>query len=303
MKVSIIGCGRVGATLAYATICKGAAKEIVLVDAVPGKAEGEYLDLLQCLSFAGPTRLFFGDMEQTAGSDIVVITAGIPRQPGETRSMLIGKNAKLIAELVRQTVRYSPDCIIFMVTNPLDVMTQLAYQVSGFPASRVIGMGTVLDTARYRAHIAEAFRVDARDVVAYVIGEHGDTMVPVQSNIMVKGIALEALPGFCRETLQTIAGEVVFAGKKVIGLKGGTVFAPATSACSVLEAMISDSQAMMPVCTYNEKYGICVSLPTLVGREGAGQVFALALTEEEAASLGKSVDFIKASVVELAQFI
>lgn len=302
MKVSIIGSGRVGATLGYTAIMKGIIKELVMVDAVAGKAEGEAIDILQCMSYAKQASVSFGDIEQTANSDIVVVTAGIPRQPGETRSMLVGKNANLIADIIPQAVKVSPNCILFMVTNPLDVMTQLAYYLSGFPVSRVIGMGTVLDTARYRAHLGQEFGIDARDINAYVIGEHGDTMVPVTSHIQVKGIPLTDIPGFDQEKIEAIAGEVVFAGKKVISLKGGTVFAPAAAAFSVLDAIISDSQAILPVCTFQEKYGVCVSMPTLVGRNGAGKVFDLCLSDSERKAMQQSVDTIKVSAAELKHF-
>lgn len=303
MKISIVGSGKVGAALAYAAVMKGLARQIVLVDAHVDRAQGEAIDILQCQAFTYQTKICHGSLKDTAGSDIVVITAGIPRQPGETRVMLISKNARLIADLVEQVAGYSPQCILFMVTNPLDVMTQLAYQTSGFPVSRVIGMGTVLDTARYRAHIAEAFGVDARDVDAYVIGEHGDTMTPVLSNIRVKGVPLEEMADFSGKRLEKIAEEVICAGKQIISLKGATVFAPATSACRVLEAIVHDSQAVLPVCTFNERYNLCVSMPTIVDRKGAGKVFGLRLTPAEEEQFNKSLESIRASVQQLNEIV
>ncbi len=303
MKISIIGSGKVGATLAYAAVMKGLVRQIVLVDAQAERAQGEALDILQCQAFTHQTKISYGSITDTANSDIVVITAGIPRRSGETRDMLMSKNAKLIADIVRQVADCSPQCILFMVTNPLDVMTQLAYQISGFPVARVIGMGTVLDTARYRAQIAAAFAVDARDVDAYVIGEHGDSMTPVLSNIRVKGLPLSDMPDFSSKRLEKIAQEVICAGKHVIELKGATVYAPATSACRVLEAIVHDSQAILPVCTFNERYNVCVSMPTIVDRKGAGKVFDLQLNPTEQEQFAKSINSIRTSIRELNMLV
>lgn len=303
MKIAIVGSGKVGAAIGYTAMLKGLAHEIVMVDAARDKARGEALDMLQCLAFAPPARIRHGEMADTAGADIVVITAGIPRKADEPRVLLLSRNAALIADLVRQAVYYSPNCIIFMVTNPLDVMTQLAYQVSGLPANRVIGMGTVLDTARYRSYLAVAFDADARDIDAYVVGEHGETMVCLTSQITVRGVPLTALPGYDQAKLAPIIENVVQASSQVIALKGGTVFAPATAACAVLEAIVRDSRAVLPVCTYNPQYGVALSLPTIVGRGGAGPVLPLALTAAEQEQLAASVANIKKYVKEMEQLL
>lgn len=299
MKISFIGSGKVGAAVAYTASLKGLAQEIVLTDAFSDKARGEALDILQGQAFAPQAQVKYGDIKDTAGSDIIVITAGIPRKADEPRVLLLSRNAGLIAGLVKEAVAYSPNCILFMITNPLDVMTQLAYQVSGLPANRVIGMGTVLDTARYRSYLAEQFGIDARDIDAYVVGEHGETMVPLVSQITIKGIPLTELPGYETAAVERVCDEVRIASGQVIALKGGTVFAPAASACAVLEAIVKDSNQILPVCTYNSEYGVAVSLPTLVGRNGAGPVLNLPMADGERAALEKSVANIKAFVAEL----
>lgn len=303
MKISVVGCGKVGSTVAYTALLKGLTDDIVLVDASCDKARGEALDLLQCRSFAPQANIRQGQLADTAGSDIVVVTAGIPRKADEPRVLLLSRNAALIGDIVRQVAQYSPNCILFMITNPLDVMTQLAFKASGLPRERVIGMGTVLDTSRYRASLARDFGADARDIDAYVIGEHGETMVPIKTGIRVRGIPLEKWPGFSAEKLDLVVNEVIAASGQVIALKGGTVFAPAVSACAVLEALVRDSHAVLPVCTYQEELGICVSLPTIVKRAGAKQVVALPISSEETQQFAKSVENIRSYVKDLTEYL
>lgn len=300
MKISFIGGGKVGVAVAYTTALKGLAQEIVLTDASADKAHGEALDTLQCQAFCPQARIRHGQIKDTANSDIVVISAGIPRRADEPRVMLLSRNASLIADIVKEVVKLSPHCILLMITNPLDVMTHLAYQVSGLPAGRVIGMGTVLDTARYRSYLARHFNVDARDIDAYVIGEHGETMVPLTANISIKGIPLTTLPTYDETAVSNICGEVLTASGQVIALKGGTVYAPAASACAILEAIVNDSRQVLSVATYNSKHGVAVSLPTVVGRHGAEPVLDIPMSASEKGAFEHSVATILASVGELA---
>lgn len=299
MKISFIGSGKVGVAVAYTTALKGLAQEIVLTDASSDKAHGEALDLLQCQAFCPQVCIKHGQIQDTANSDIVVISAGIPRRADEPRVMLLSRNASLIEGIVKETVKLSPQCILLMITNPLDVMTHLAYQVSGLPAERVIGMGTVLDTARYRSYLAQHFEVDARDLDAYVVGEHGETMVPLTSNISIKGIPLINLSNYEDAAVKRISDEVKSASGQVIALKGGTVYAPAASACAILEAIVNDNHQVLPVATFNSRYGTAVSLPTILGRHGAGPVLNIPLSPAEKAAFEHSVANIKTYVSEL----
>lgn len=299
MKISFIGSGKVGAAVAYTAALMGLADDIVLTDASETKAQGEALDILQAQAFTPQARIRYGNIQDTAGSDIIAISAGIPRKADEPRVLLLSRNAGLIASLVKEAVAHSPNAILFMITNPLDVMTQLAYQVSGLPASRVIGMGTVLDTSRYRSYLAAEFGVDARDIDAYVIGEHGETMVPVVTGITVKGIPLSKFHSYSKEKMARICEEVKAASGQVIALKGGTVFAPAAAACAVLEAIVRDSRQLLPVCTYQEKHGVAVSLPTLIGRQGASQVLEPDLNDTEREALELSIANIRSYAKEI----
>lgn len=299
MKISFIGAGKVGVAVAYTTAVKGLAQEIVLTDVASDKAQGEALDILQGQAFCPQADIKHGLIEDTSNSDIVVISAGIPRKADEPRVMLLSRNAGLIADITKKVVALSPNCIILMITNPLDVMTQLAYQSSGLPAGRVIGMGTVLDTARYRSYLARHFKIDARDLDAYVVGEHGETMVPLVSNISSKGIPLVNLPNYDAAAVMRIANEVRAASGRVIALKGGTVFAPAMSAYAILEAIAQDSRQILPVSTFNSNYGTAVSLPTVISRQGAGPTLVLPMSQAEEAALAHSVANIKTYLKEI----
>lgn len=299
MKISFIGSGKVGVALAYTTALKGLTQEILLSDVSADKAYGEALDLLQCQAFCPQARITHGQIRDTANSDIVVISAGIPRRADEPRVMLLSRNASLIAAIVKEAVALSPQCILLIITNPLDVMTHLAYQVSGLPAERVIGMGTVLDTARYRSYLAQHFSVDARDIDAYVIGEHGETMVPLTGNITIKGVPLATLPAYDNTVITRIGQEVEAASGQVIALKGGTVYAPAASACEILGAIVNDDRKVLPVSTFNSRYKTAVSLPTVVGRHGAGPVLNIPMSPSETTAFAHSVANIKRYVDEL----
>lgn len=299
MKISFIGSGKVGVAAAYTAALKGLAQEILLTDASADKAYGEALDLLQCQAFCPQARITHGQIRDTANSDIVVISAGIPRRADEPRVMLLSRNASLIAAIVKEAVALSPQCILLIITNPLDVMTHLAYQVSGLPAERVIGMGTVLDTARYRSYLAQHFSVDARDIDAYVIGEHGETMVPLTGNITIKGVPLATLPAYDNTVITRIGQEVEAASGQVIALKGGTVYAPAASACEILGAIVNDDRKVLPVSSFNSRYKTAVSLPTVVGRHGAGPVLNIPMSPSETTAFAHSVANIKRYVDEL----
>lgn len=299
MKISFIGSGKVGVAAAYTAALKGLAQEILLTDASADKAYGEALDLLQCQAFCPQARITHGQIRDTANSDIVVISAGIPRRADEPRVMLLSRNASLIAAIVKEAVALSPQCILLIITNPLDVMTHLAYQVSGLPAERVIGMGTVLDTARYRSYLAQHFSVDARDIDAYVIGEHGETMVPLTGNITIKGVPLATLQAYDNTVITRIGQEVEAASGQVIALKGGTVYAPAASACEILGAIVNDDRKVLPVSTFNNRYKTAVSLPTVVGRHGAGPVLNIPMSPSETTAFAHSVANIKRYVDEL----
>jgi L-lactate dehydrogenase len=296
-RVAIVGAGAVGATLAYALMMRGLADEIVLVDVNRAKAEGEAMDLRHGLPFVRPVDLHVGDYADCAGADIVVFTAGAPSRPGETRLDLAGRNADIFRQVIPEIVRHNSDGILLVVTNPVDVLTYLTVKLSGRPANKVIGSGTVLDSARFRYLLAEHCQVDPRNVHAHVIGEHGDSEVPVWSLANIAGTRLTDYCVVCQQDCDGIPKDMIFgrvreAAYEVIERKGATYYAVGLSVVSILESIWRDQRSVLPISSLMQgPYGledVCLSLPTVVGREGVVQVLELPLAEEELAGLRRS---------------
>jgi len=303
-KVTVVGAGNVGATVAQYVVEKGLA-DVVLTDVIEGLPQGKALDLLQ----AGPVHRYdchlvgSNDYKDTADSDIVVITAGLARKPGMSRDDLLFKNAEIIKGVVEQVVRYSPNAILIVVTNPLDAMAQLAFRVSGFPKHRVIGMAGILDSARFRTFIAQELNVSVENVTAFVLGGHGDTMVPLPRYSTVAGVPItELLP---KERIVALVERTANGGAEIVNLlKAGSAFyAPGASATEMVEAILKDKKKIVPCAAYLEgEYGISglyVGVPVKLGRQGIEEIIQIKLTPEEAAALEKSADAVKELVDKL----
>ncbi|MBI1893246.1 MAG: malate dehydrogenase [Candidatus Rokubacteria bacterium] len=303
-KVTVVGAGNVGATVAQYVVEKGLA-DVVLTDVIEGLPQGKALDLLQ----AGPVQRYdchlvgSNDYKDTTDSDIVVITAGLARKPGMSRDDLLFKNAEIIKGVVEQVVRYSPNAILIVVTNPLDAMAQLAFRVSGFPKHRVIGMAGILDSARFRAFIAQELGVSVENVTAFVLGGHGDTMVPLPRYSTVAGIPItELLP---KERIVALVERTANGGAEIVSLlKAGSAFyAPGASATEMVEAILRDKKKILPCAAYLEgEYGInglFVGVPVKLGRRGIEQIVEIKLTPDEAAALRKSAHAVKELVDKL----
>jgi L-lactate dehydrogenase len=296
-RIAIVGAGAVGATFAYALMIRGQADEIVLIDVNRDKAEGEAMDLRHGLPFVRPVDVHVGDYAGCAGADIVVVTAGAPSRPGETRLDLAGRNAAIFRHIVPEIVRHNSGGVLLVVTNPVDVLTHLTLKMAGRPASKVIGSGTVLDSARFRYLLAEHCGVDPRNVHAYIIGEHGDSEVPVWSLANIAGARLTDYCVVCQRDCdgipkQAIFGQVRDAGYEVIQRKGATYYAVGLAVASIVESILRDQHSVLPVASLMQgQYGledVCLSLPTVVGRDGVVQVLELPLDEEEIAALRRS---------------
>jgi L-lactate dehydrogenase len=296
-RIAIVGAGAVGATFAYALMIQGQADEIVLIDINRAKAEGEAMDLRHGLPFVRPVDVHVGDYPDCAGADIVVITAGAPSRPGETRLDLVSRNAVIFRQMIPEIVRYNADGILLVVTNPVDVLTYLTLKLSGRPVSKVIGSGTVLDSARFRYLLAEHCGVDPRNVHAYIIGEHGDSEVPVWSLANIAGTRLTDYCVVCQRDCEGIPKERIFrqvhqAAYEVIQRKGATYYAVGLSVASIVESILRDQHSVLPVSSLMQgQYGledVCLSLPTVVGQEGVVRVLGLPLDEEELAGLRRS---------------
>ncbi len=294
MKVTVVGAGNVGATCADVLAYREVANEVVLVDIKEGVAEGKALDIWQ----KAPINLYdtrtigsTNDYEKTAGSDVVVITSGLPRKPGMSRDDLISTNAGIVKTVTENVVKYSPDAIIVIVSNPLDVMTYQAHISSKFPRSRVIGMAGILDTARYRAFLAEELNVSPKDIQAVLMGGHGDTMVPLPRYTTVGGIPVTEL--IEEEKLNAIIERTKFGGGELVKLMGTSAwYAPGSAAAQMVEAIIKDQKRVFPVCIKLEgEYGIddCyLGVPVVLGKNGVEKVLELKLNDDEKALLETS---------------
>ncbi len=297
-KVSVIGAGNVGATLAQRVAEKGYA-DVVLVDIVEGLPQGKGLDMLQTGPIIGSDARVVGtnSFEDTANSDIVAITSGVPRKPGMSRDDLVLTNMNIVKSVTEQVAKYSPKSIIIMVANPLDAMTQLALHVSKFPRKRVIGQSGILDSARFRTFIAQELNVSVADVHACILGGHGDTMVAIPRLTTVGGIPVtELLP---KETLDKIVERTVKGGGEIVALlkTGSAFYAPAAGTAQMIKPILLDKKRILPCAVKLEgEYGIkgvVVGVPAKIGKEGMEQVIELKLTPEESAALKKSAEAVR----------
>ena len=297
-KVTVIGAGNVGATTAQ-RIAEAGLADVVLVDIVDGLPQGKGLDLAEAAPVVGHDAAILGtnDYADTAGSDIIVVTSGIPRKPGMSRDDLIATNAGIVGGVVKSAAAVSPDAIIIVVTNPLDVMCHVAKTASGFPRERVIGMAGVLDTARYRAFLAEALDVSVRDIQAMVLGGHGDTMVPLISYTSVSGIPITQLMD--KATLDAIVDRTRNGGAEIVKhLKTGSAYyAPSAGAVQMAEAIVKDQRRILPCAAWLEgEYGmkgLYLGVPCKLGKNGLEQVIEVELTADERTALEKSAEAVR----------
>ncbi|HVB30210.1 MAG TPA: malate dehydrogenase [Gemmatimonadaceae bacterium] len=298
-KITVVGAGNVGATTAQRVAEKQLARTVVMVDVVEGIPQGKGLDQWESAPIEGFDTRVIGtnNYDDTADSDIVIITAGIARKPGMSRDDLLNTNAGIVKSVSEQIKKTSPNAIIIVVSNPLDVMCYVAKEVTGFPRQRVIGMAGVLDTARYRAFLAEALDISVRDIQAMVLGGHGDTMVPLISYTTVSGIPVTQL--IDRSKLDAIVERTRAGGAEIVKyLKTGSAYyAPSSGAVQMAEAIVNDEKRILPCAAWLEgeygQKGIFLGVPCKLGRKGIERVLEVELTSEERAALAKSADAVR----------
>jgi L-lactate dehydrogenase len=304
-KISIIGAGFVGSTTAFALMTSGLASEIVIVDINKDKAQGEAMDLSHGVSFVNAVEVKSGDYANTKDSDIVIITAGAGQKPGETRLDLISKNYKIFQSIIPEIVKYNPSAILLVVSNPVDVLTYITYKLSGFPAERVIGSGTVLDTSRLRYMLSQDFNVDARNIHTYIIGEHGDSEIATWSSTSVAGMQLNEYCNVVSKTCNTsykqdTVNEVRNAAYEIIKKKGSTYYAVALAVKRIVEAILRDENSILTVSTLLKgEYGIediYIGVPSVVGSSGVKKVLEIPLNVKESSALKTSADTLKNSL-------
>ena len=303
-KVTVIGGGNVGATLAQRIVDRQLA-DVVLIDIVEGMPQGKALDMLEAGPIEGYDVTITGtnDYQDTANSDIVVMTAGFPRKPGMSRDDLLKANYEVVRTAIGQAAKYSPNAILIVVTNPLDAMVQTAFRVSGFSKNRVIGMAGVLDSARYRSFLAEALKVSVLDVEGMVLGGHGDTMVPVPSYTTVAGVPISHL--MPKDQLDKIIERTRKGGGEIVTLlkTGSAFYAPSAAVAQMIDAILNDRKKILPCAAYLEGeygiHGLFAGVPVKLGAHGIEEIIQIKLTPEEQAALEKSA----AAVKELVEII
>ena len=300
MKVTVVGAGAVGATCADNIARKELCDELVLVDIKEGVAEGKAMDLMQTAQLEGFDTTITGttgDYSKTAGSSVAVITSGIPRKPGMTREELIGINAGIVKGVTENILKHSPDAIIIVISNPMDTMTYLALKSSGLPKNRIIGMGGILDSARFRYFLSQAMSCSPNDLQAAVIGGHGDTtMIPLTRLATYMGVPvgnfLEA------DALKKVAADTMVGGATLTGLLGTSAwYAPGAAGAMLVESIVRDEKRMVPCCVaLDGEYGqtdICLGVPVIIGKNGWEKIVDYKLTEEEQAAFNKSADAVR----------
>jgi len=286
-KITVIGAGNVGATCANVIANKDMAREVVLVDIKEGVAEGKALDIWQTSSILNFNTRVVGstnDYLRTKGSGVVVITSGVPRKPGMSRDDLIKTNAGIVKEVTEKVIKYSPDAVIIIVSNPLDVMTYCAYMASNKPSTKVFGMAGELDTARYRAFIASALNCSPKDILSLSLGGHGDTMVPLPRYTSVNGIPICELLG--KEEIDKIVERTRFGGGELVNLMGTSAwYAPGAAAAQMVEAIVDDQKRIFPVCAWLQgEYGmkdIYMGVPVKLGKNGICEIIQIQLNKDE----------------------
>lgn len=306
-KCAIIGCGAVGATIAFALTQKSLFSELVLIDANHAKAEGEAMDLSHGLPFAHPMKVYAGSYSDISDCYLIIITAGTAQRPNETRLDMVHKNVEIFKSIIPQITKYNKEAIILVVSNPVDILTYCTIKLSGFPPERVLGSGTVLDTARLKYRLGRALCVDSRSVHAFIIGEHGDSELAVWSSANVSGIDLEDFHGLCAScrdvSFNDIYKDVRDSAYKVIERKGATYYGIAMAVTKIVLAIIRDEHSVLPVSSYIDgHYGLedlCIGVPSIVGSGGIEKVLDIPLSDEEKNNLIKSVETLKNVISEL----
>ncbi len=307
-RVAIVGAGNVGSTFAYALLLSGLAAEIVLIDKNRAKAEGEAMDLNHAVPFSHPTRVWPGDFSDCAGSAVTVLTAGAFQAAGETRLDLAGRNTAIWREIVPAIAGHNPDGILLIATNPVDILTYATLRLSGLPAERVIGSGTILDTARFRYLLSEHFHVDARSVHAFIIGEHGDSEVPVWSLANIAGMKL---PDFCdaqgikydSDAMDEIFRQTRDAAYQIIQRKGATYYAVAAGLMRITQAILRNQNTVLSVSSLVRDFcgidDVCLSLPTVVNRTGIAKLLRIQLSDAETDQLRRSAEVLRQTTASL----
>jgi L-lactate dehydrogenase len=307
-KIAIVGSGRVGTTFAYALLLSGRVGEIVLIDRDKQRTDGEVMDLNDAVPLSHPTRIIQGDYADCAGADVVVIAVGATPKPGQTRLDLLKQNAAILNQIIPEIMKHNPQPLIVNASNPVDILSYAAWKLSGLPAHRVIGSGTILDTARFRSLLSARFRLDARSVHAYIIGEHGDSELAVWSSANIAGMPLDdychlVSGDFCADDRMKMAEQVRNEGYEILSRKGATYYGVAIGLLRIVESILRDQHSVLSVSNLVPGYygieDVYLSLPSVVGRGGVENILPLNLDEAELVALHRSAEVMRENIRQL----
>ncbi|MEC4721729.1 L-lactate dehydrogenase [Noviherbaspirillum sp. CPCC 100848] len=307
-RIGIVGAGLVGSTAAYSIAMQGVGSELVLIDRDPKLAEAQYRDILHATPFSHPMRISAGDYADLEGCALVILAAGVGQKPGESRMQLLARNVAVFADIVPQVMRHAADAVLLVATNPLDVMTQVATRLSGLPSSRVLGSGTMLDTARFRSLLAERFQVSPRSVHAYVLGEHGDSEVLAWSGAQIAGLPLDRFADQCGQPLtaqirQEIDHDVRRAAYQIIDGKGATNYGIGAALARLARCIVHDERSIFTACSVVPDVAgirdVAISLPMVIGHQGVKMLIDPLLSSEEHDALRKSAELIRTTFTSL----
>jgi len=292
-KIAIIGAGAVGSTTAYALMLQDLTAEIILIDVKKEHCKGEILDLSDSISFSVTSKIRGGNIEDAKNVDIIIITAGIPQKPGQIRDELINTNKRIVSAIMKDLQPINKQAKIIMVTNPLDTLTYIAQQKSGLPKSQVFGTGTFLDTQRIRGLLSNKFQIAEQSIHAYTLGEHGDTQFVAWSCATIGGIPISSFPQLTKENLKTLSEEARNKANEIIQYKGATFFGISACVAAICENIIFDQKRVLPLSVYMENFGVCLSMPSVLGKNGIEKILEIPLNTNEKKLLAMSAKKIK----------
>lgn len=297
-RIAVIGVGAVGATTAYSIMMRNIASEIILVDVCQEKCMGEVFDMSDAIPASSTSRITLGTLKEAGRADIIVITAGARRKPGQTRLDLININHKIIANIIENMLPINPKAVLIVVSNPVDIMTYCAQRRADLPLNRIIGSGTYLDTQRLRGYISDRLGISPQSIDAYILGEHGDSQFAVWSSAQIAGVPLKNFEGMTAQELDKLAQAAKQKGQDIISLKDATFYGIASCVADICESIIFNQRRVFPVSTYHEKYGVCLSLPAVIGENGIEQILSVPLDDTETAKLANSAKKLNEAIAE-----
>jgi L-lactate dehydrogenase len=284
-SIAVIGVGAVGATTAYSILMRDIASEIILVDVCPEKCMGEVFDMSDAIPASSTARITLGSIQEAGHADIIIITAGVRRKPGQSRLELIRINQKIVASIVENLMPINPRAVVIVVSNPVDIMTLYVQRLACLPLNQIFGSGTYLDTMRLRCFIADKFGISPQSIDAYILGEHGDSQFVVWSSAQIAGVPLKNFAGMTIEELDRLAQLAKQKGQDIITLKDATFYGIAACVADMCESIIFNQKRVFPVSAYHEKFGVCFSLPSVIGENGIEQILSVPLNEQETVRL------------------